>query len=61
MKVIAMPPELRKDQQLKSSNAFQLWKEQKEERKAGSRSLFSGKIIRLFHEINRSNIVSLNR
>ena len=57
MKVVAMHPVFEEDEKQKSSNAFRLWKEQKEERKmASSRSLSSGKIFHLLHEINRSNI-----
>ena len=52
-----MHPVFEEDQKQKSSSAFRLWKEQKEDRKrASSRSLSGGKIIHLFHEINRSNI-----
>ena len=57
MKVVAMHPVFEEDQKQKSSSAFRLWKEQKEDRKrASSRSLSGGKMTHLFHEINRSNI-----
>ena len=49
---IAAPSEFSKDET--EFNAFKLWKEQKERRKAGSRSFSIGKTINHLHKINLS-------